>query len=170
MQWLKFASGLWWIFLFLQVFAAAGTWIREGTALTLPLFAFRNTKLIQSMRFCLPCAIAAALWDPPMINASSTSTSSGGRVFTKRWLNHAVVFTVIQHVPMFIGAHFYLDVVADGSSDVRAALDDVLYKPIAEIARQAAVVGVMSSATWCGVDFVWPKLRANNEARFEPLV
>jgi hypothetical protein len=105
-----------------------------------------------------------------MINASSrTSTSSSVRGFTKRWLNHALVFTVMQHAPMFIGAHFYLDFVADGNSDVRAAIDDVLYKPIADIARQAAVVGVMSSATWCGVDFVWSKLRAKNEALFEPL-
>ena len=79
------------------------------------------------------------------------------------------MFTIFQHVPMFIGTHFYLIVTADGGGSGRSSIDEVLYKPIAEIARQAAVVGLMTSAIWCALDYLWPKLRATEEVAFEPL-
>jgi hypothetical protein len=169
LQWIKFNGGLWWGLLLLQMLAAASAWMREGTALVLPLLAFRNVKLIQSMRFCLPCLAAASLWDPPMVSSYSERSSFGRSAFVKLWLRHAQMFAVFQHVPMFIGTHFYLIVTADGGGSGRSSIDEVLYKPIAEIARQAAVVGLMTSAIWCALDYLWPKLRATEEVAFEPL-
>ncbi len=148
--------------------AAASAWLREGTALTLPLFAFRNVKLIQSMRYCLPCLAAATFWDPPMLSSYSNRSSLGWREFAKKWLRHAQVFTIVQHAPMLIGAHFYLIVIGDGGGS-RSSIDEVLYKPIAGVAVQAAVVGLFSSAIWCAIDYVWPKLRTTEEVAFEPL-
>jgi hypothetical protein len=87
----------------------------------------------------------------------------------KQWVLHTQMFTLVQHVPMFIGTYYYLAVVADGSSGVRAASDQVLYKAHAELAQQAAVVGMMISACWFATDIVWAKLRATNEVQFLPL-
>jgi hypothetical protein len=156
---------LWHILLFLQIFAAAASWIREGTAIALPLLAFRNVKLIQGpMRFCLPCAIAAAVWNPPMIAATR-----GSGELRKLWLSHVLLFTLLQHTPMFVGAHYYLSLVDDGGGVGRVEDDFALFKPIASVSQQAAVVGFMASAAWFAFDFVWPKLRASDEVQFSPL-
>ncbi len=151
------------------MFAAAAAWLREATALTLPLFAFRNVKLIQSMSASLPCNVAAALWQPPMIYSSPTPSSSATLAFKMKWLRHLQLFTLLQHAPMFVGAHFYLVVTSDDGGSGRVSNDELLYKPIAEIARQAAVAGATASVVWCGVDYVWPKLRATDEVVFEAL-
>jgi hypothetical protein len=150
--------------------AAASAWIREGTALVVPLIAFRNSKLARSMRHCVPCAFACALWDPPLIASSAMSmVAEAKQEVKKQWVGHLHMFTLLQHVPMFVGTHYYMAVVADGNSGSRAASDEVLYKPDAELARQAAVVGMMISACWFASDVVWTKLRGQDDVQFSPL-
>jgi hypothetical protein len=151
--------------------ASAVVWLREGTALALPLMAFRNVKLVESMRFCLPCAVASAMWQPPMISGAAAPTvfRVECRALTKKWLRHAVQFTLLQHAPMFIGAHFYLIAIVDASEGGTTARDEALYRPIAALARQAAVVGGLISCSWCFADFIWLKLRTSNEVEFSPL-
>ena len=70
---------------------------------------------------------------------------------------------------MFVGTHYYLSIIDDGNSENRAEEDSVLFRPIAALSQQAAVVGFMASAAWFIGDFVWPKLRASDEVQFSPL-
>ncbi len=104
-----------------------------------------------------------------MASAAMPTVLQSKQDFKKQWVLHTQMFTLVQHVPMFIGTHYYLAVVSDGNSGVRAASDQVLYKPHAELAQQAAVVGMMISASWFATDVVLAKLRATNDVQFSPL-
>jgi hypothetical protein len=50
-----------------------------------------------------------------MISAAAAYIAqSDGKSFRKRWVGHAVMFTLSQHVPMLVGAHYYTILVSDG--------------------------------------------------------
>ncbi len=125
-------------------------------------------KLIRPMRFCLPCAIAVFLFDPPTI-ASSVAGAWDGKEFRKHWAGHVAMFSLLQHVPMFFGAMYYVSVVEDGGPTGRMEQDGALFAPIAGLSQQAAAAGCVASAAWFAVDFIWPRLRATNEVQFSPL-
>ncbi len=97
------------------------------------------------------------------------AATRGAGEFRKLWLGHVQLFTLLQHVPMFVGAHYYLSLVDDGGGSGRVEDDVALFKPIASLSQQAAVVGFMASAAWFAGDYVWPKLRASDEVQFSPL-
>jgi hypothetical protein len=136
LQWIHFESKLWWLLLLLQMTAAVAVWLREGTALLLPLLAYRNVHSVRSMNFSLPCAVAMALWEPHVLEESSSannSASSDG--FKRRWLNHFQTFTLAQHLPMFLGGFYFSRVVA-------MAGDQALQLSSSDVAAQAAIAGL----------------------------
>jgi len=153
MQWLRFETKLWWLLLLLQYYphlasfstcrhtlymmvAATAVWLREGTAMLLPLLAYRNVNLVCSMSCSLPCAIASAAWAPPSLaQTPSAMVRAQGSDFRRRWTHHVLMFTLVQHAPMFAGSYSFAGVIA-------RADDLVLQLPPTDLARQAAVAGV----------------------------
>jgi hypothetical protein len=135
LQWIHFKSQFWWILLLLQVAAAATAWLREGTALLLPAMAYRNVDSVRSMSFSVPCALATAVWRPHVLEqASSAGVGSQSGDFRHRWLHHFQMFTLAQHLPMFIGSYLFARVVS--MSDDRS-----LQLPSSASAAQAAIAG-----------------------------
>lgn len=140
LQWIQFKSQFWWILLFLQITAAATVWLREGTALLLPALAFRNVHSVSSMSFSLPCAVATAFWRPhvlaqaPIIEETEVGIGQHANDFRRRWLQHFQMFTLAQHLPMFIGSYLFARVVS--MSDDRS-----LQLTSSNVAAQAAIAG-----------------------------
>jgi len=120
--------------------AAATVWLREGTALLLPLIAYRDVATVCLMNSSLPCALATAIWRPHLLSQpSSPAYSRTQRAiladFWNRWLHHFQMFTLAQHLPMFIGSYFFAHVIS--------MTDDIhLQKlPSLELAAITAVAG-----------------------------
>lgn len=136
LQWIHFESKLWWLLLLLQMTAAVAVWLREGTALLLPMLAYRNVHAVRSMNFSLPCAVAMVLWQPHVLEESSSANnnaSSDG--FKRRWLHHFQTFTLAQHLPMFLGNFFFSRVVAMSG-------DQALQPSSSDVAAQTAIAGL----------------------------
>jgi hypothetical protein len=138
LQWIHFESQFWWLLLLLQMTAAVAAWLRDGSALLLPLLAYRDVPAVRSMSFSLPCAIAKAIWRPHILG-DSTAVSNMARMddsdFKQRWLHHFQTYTLAQHLPMFIGSHFF-------SSVVSMADDQSLRLLFTDLAAQAAIAGL----------------------------
>jgi hypothetical protein len=114
LQWIHFQSKFWWLLLVLQMTAAATVWLREGTALILPLIAYRDMATVCLMSSSLPCALATAVWRPHLLSQPSSLTFSRTHRadFRNRWLHHFQIFTLAQHLPMFIGSYFFAHVIS----------------------------------------------------------
>jgi hypothetical protein len=116
--------------------AATSVWLREGTALLLPLLAYRNVNLVGSMSCSLPCAIASAIWaTPTLVQTPSAMVRAQGSDFRLRWLYHMLTFTLAQHAPMFVGCYYFAHVIAKAD-------DTALQLPPTYWAKQGAVAGV----------------------------
>jgi hypothetical protein len=138
LQWIHFESQLWWLLLLLQMTAAVAAWLRDGTALLLPLLAYRDVSAVRSMNFSLPCAIATAIWRPHILGdstAASIRARSDDSDFKQRWLHHFQTYTLAQHLPMFIGTYFFSHVVS--MTD-----DQSLRLLYTDLAAQAAIAGL----------------------------
>jgi hypothetical protein len=135
LQWIHFEPKFWWMLLLLQLAASTTAWLREGTALCLPLLAYRNVRIVLSMRSSLPCAIAGAIWRPHLIDQSSLgNVMEHGDGIWRGWLQHLQIFTLAQHLPMFVGCYIFAQV-------VERADDTALHLPSTALAAQASIVG-----------------------------